>query len=83
MSKKVVLILLSLFWIWFTLGFIFMGGILHVLNGIFRGEGRELMCGSMGCSDFEYILSLIWLYGQVMLIVTLPILIIYLYRKKK
>lgn len=81
--NKQPLIIWGIIWLFFAIGFAYFGLSGFILNASEKGF-RATMCGSVGCSDREYLLSVLWLAGMVLIIYILPIgLFTYFFLKKK
>lgn len=72
-----------LIWLFFAIGFGYFGLSGFIIHATDKGF-RATLCGSLGCSEREYLLSVLWLAGMVVIIYILPIfLFTYFIRKKK
>ncbi|MFJ8243854.1 hypothetical protein [Peribacillus asahii] len=88
--KKIVLILLfiflGLYWLFCAFGIIFFQGLPLVIIDIFQGDAREYLCGPNVCTDSQYFGYILWVFGQILMIIAPPILLVYLLvrgRRKK
>ncbi|WP_442600094.1 hypothetical protein [Neobacillus sp. D3-1R] len=76
------LIIPIVLWLLVAIGFGFFGLLGFITNVAERGF-RTTVCGSLGCTNVEYILSIAWIVGMVLLVYILPILVmIYLFLKR-
>ncbi|KKI92771.1 hypothetical protein WQ54_07790 [Bacillus sp. SA1-12] len=76
-------IFIGAFWLFFAVGFGYFGLLSFYINASEKGF-RATLCGTSGCSNGEFFLSVTWLFGVIFVIYILPIfIIIYIVRRKR
>lgn len=81
-EKPLYLIIAGVIWFIVAVGFGFFGLIGFLTTSLQQGF-RETMCGSSGCTNFDFFFSFLWLIGMVSVIYLLPIAaVIYIIRKR-
>lgn len=80
--KSVFFIIAGVIWLIVAVGFGYFGLLGFLMTSSQKGF-RETLCGTSGCTDFDFFFSVLWLLGMVSVIYLLPIaLVIYFISKR-
>ncbi|PLT32799.1 hypothetical protein [Bacillus sp. V5-8f] len=80
---KLIFIFLILYWLFYTFGIVFFLGLPLVIIDIFQDDAREYLCGPNVCTDSQYIGYILWVIGQILMIIVPAILLIYLLVRRR
>jgi hypothetical protein len=75
-------IIIGVIWLIVAIGFAFFGMIGFIITASEKGF-RQTLCGTQGCTDTEFLHSILWLSGVTFVIYIIPIIIIYFIFRKR
>jgi hypothetical protein len=76
-AKMGIGIVVGIVWLSFAIGFMYFG-LIGFFSKATQNGFRNTLCGSAGCSDLNFILTVLWLAGMILITYIMPIAIIIL-----